>query len=95
MKRKVIFLTILLSISLMTVAFITVKYVHTVRSFNEFYYIARETAAVIDEETADLERQITSMEEEINTLQNELQSVAAERDELSRQLSEVQEAEAF
>ena len=43
-RRKVAILVALLIISLSTVTFLTVKYVHTVRLFNSFYQSARETA---------------------------------------------------
>jgi peptidoglycan hydrolase CwlO-like protein len=86
-KRKIIILSILLTISLSTVAFVTVKYIHTVRSFNKFYETARQTAELIDSETADLQTQIEALEENINTLKEDLENVTAERDELAQQLS--------
>ena len=87
MKRKIIILSILLSISLSTVAFVTVKYIHTVRSFNHFYETARMTAELIDNETAGLQEQIEALEANINSLKSDLESITAERDELAQQLS--------
>ena len=87
MKRKIIILSILLTISLSTVAYVTVKYIHTVRSFNMFYETARQTAELIDTETAGLQSQIETLEENINSLKENLESVTAERDELAQQLS--------
>ena len=87
MKRKIIILSILLTISLSTVAYVTVKYIHTVRSFNIFYETARQTAELIDTETAGLQSQIEALEENINSLKENLESVTAERDELAQQLS--------
>ena len=87
MKRKIIILSILLTISLSTVAFVTVKYIHTVRSFNNFYETARQTAELIDTETAGLQEQIEALEANINSLKSDLESVTAERDELAQQLS--------
>ena len=87
LKRKLIILSILLTISLSTVAFITVKYIHTVRSFNMFYETARQTAELIDSETAGLQEEIESLEKNINSLKEDLESVTAERDELAQQLS--------
>ena len=87
MKRKIIILSILLTISLSTVAYVTVKYIHTVRSFNMFYETARQTAELIDTETAGLQSQIEALEENINSLKENLESVTAERDELAHQLS--------
>ena len=87
LKRKLIILSILLTISLSTVAFITVQYIHTVRSFTMFYETARQTAELIDSETAGLQEQIESLEKNINSLKEDLESVTAERDELAQQLS--------
>ena len=87
MKRKIIILSILLTVSLSTVAYVTVKYIHTVRSFNIFYETARQTAELIDTETAGLQAQIEALEENINSLKSDLENVTAERDELVQQLS--------
>ena len=87
MKRKIIILSILLTVSLSTVAYVTVKYIHTVRSFNIFYETARQTAELIDTETAGLQEQIEALEENINSLKSDLENVTAERDELVQQLS--------
>ena len=87
MKRKIIILSILLAISLSTVTFITVKYIHTVRSFNEFYETARMTAELIDTETAGLQQQIEALESNISSLKKDLEDVTAQRDELAQQLS--------
>lgn len=87
MKRKIIILSILLTISLSTVAYVTLKYIHTVRSFNLFYETARQTAELIDSETAELQTQIEALEKNISSLKEDLESVTAERDELAQQLS--------
>ncbi len=87
MKTKFLILSVLLLMSLATVAFITVKYVHTVKSFNTFYELARETSIRIDSETADLEAKINSLQADIDLLQTELYSVTQERDQLAQQLS--------
>ena len=86
MKKKVFLLTILLFISLYTVAFLTVRYINTVRSFNKFYQLAQETAERIDSETAKLESEIIVLQDSLNSLSTELQTVTAERDELASQL---------
>ncbi len=86
MKKKVFLLTILLFISLYTVAFLTVRYINTVRSFNKFYQLAQETAERIDSETAKLESEIVVLQDSLNSLSTELQTVTAERDELASQL---------
>ena len=86
MKKKVFLLTILLFISLYTVAFLTVRYINTVRSFNKFYQLAQETAERIDSETAKLESEIVFLQDSLNSLSTELQTVTAERDELASQL---------
>ena len=87
MKRKIIILSVLLAVSLSTVAFLTVKYFHTVKSFNNFYETARMTADLIDSETAELQSQIEALESNINSLKKDLEDVTAERDELAQQLS--------
>ncbi len=80
-------LSILLLTALFSMSFITVKYIHTVRSFNTFYAAARETALTIDSETEQLETQITALEEDIASLNSQLESVTAERDDLAQKLS--------
>ena len=65
-RRKVAILVALLIISLSTVTFLTVKYVHTVRLFNSFYQSARETAEKIDAETAVLQEEITVLQQNID-----------------------------
>ena len=87
MKRKVTILVVLLLISLSTVTFLTVKYVHTVRLFNQFYQSARETAERIDAETAELQEEISALQQNIDTLHETLENVTAERDELATRLS--------
>ena len=52
-----------------------------------FYETARQTAELIDSETAGLQEQIESLEKNINSLKEDLESVTAERDELAQQLS--------
>ena len=86
MKKKLFLLTILLFISLYTVAFLTVRYINTVRSFNKFYQLAQETAERIDSETAKLESEIVVLQDSLISLSTELQTVTAERDELASQL---------
>ncbi len=87
-RKKVAILAVLLIISLSTVTFLTVKYVHTVRLFNQFYQSAKETAAVIDAETAELQEEITVLQQNIDILNDQLESVRAERDELAEKLSD-------
>lgn len=87
MKRKVTLLLVLLLVSLSTVAFLTVKYVHTVRLFNQFYETAKETASMIDSETAELQAEIISLQQNIDALNSQLDSVTAERDALALQVS--------
>ena len=87
MKRKVTILVALLLISLCTVTFLTVKSVHTVRLFNQFYQSARETAARIDAETAELQEEISALQQNIDTLHEQLENVTSERDELATKLS--------
>ena len=79
-RRKVAILVALLIISLSTVTFLTVKYVHTVRLFNSFYQSARETAERIDAETAVLQQNIDYLNEQ-------LESVTAERNVLAEKLA--------
>lgn len=86
MKRKVTILVSLLIVSLCTVTFLTVKYVHTVRLFNQFYLSAKETAARIDAETAELQKEINALQQNIDILHEQLQSVTAERDALAETL---------
>ncbi len=87
MKRKVTLLLVLLLVSLSTVGFLTVKYVHTVRLFNQFYETAKETAFMIDSETAELQAEIISLQQNIDALSSQLDSVTAERDALALQVS--------
>ena len=86
-RRKVAILVALLIISLSTVTFLTVKYVHTVRLFNSFYQSARETAERIDAETAVLQEEITVLQQNINYLNEQLESVTAERNVLAEKLA--------
>ena len=86
-RRKVAILVALLIISLSTVTFLTVKYVHTVRLFNSFYQSARETAERIDAETAVLQEEITVLQQNIDYLNEQLESVTAERDVLAEKLA--------
>lgn len=87
MKRKVAILVVLLIVSLSTVTFLTVKYVHTVRLFNGFYQSARETAERIDAETAQLQEEILLLQQDIDSLHEKLENVTTERDELASILS--------
>ena len=86
-RRKVAILVALLIISLSTVTFLTVKYVHTVRLFNSFYQSARETAERIDAETAVLQEEITVLQQNIDYLNEQLESVTAERNVLAEKLA--------
>ena len=86
-RRKVAILVALLIISLSTVTFLTVKYVHTVRLFNSFYQSARETAEKIDAETAVLQEEITVLQQNIDYLNEQLESVTAERNVLAEKLA--------
>ena len=86
-RRKVAILVALLIISLSTVTFLTVKYVHTVRLFNSFYQSARETAKRIDAETAVLQEEITVLQQNIDYLNEQLESVTAERNVLAEKLA--------
>ena len=86
-RRKVAILVALLIISLSTVTFLTVKYVHTVRLFNNFYQSARETAERIDAETAVLQEEITVLQQNIDYLNEQLESVTAERNVLAEKLA--------
>ena len=86
LKNKTWLLSVLLVITLSTVAFLTVKYIRTVRAFNAFYQLAQETAQKIDSETERLESEIILLEDRLYTLNTELQTVTAERNELASQL---------
>ena len=86
-RRKVAILVALLIISLSTVTFLTVKYVHTVRLFNSFYQSARETAERIDAETAVLQEEIIVLQQNIDYLNEQLESVTAERNVLAEKLA--------
>lgn len=86
-RRKVAILVALLIISLSTVTFLTVKYVHTVRLFNSFYQSARDTAERIDAETAVLQEEITVLQQNIDYLNEQLESVTAERNVLAEKLA--------
>ena len=86
-RRKVAILVALLIISLSTVTFLTVKYVHTVRLLNSFYQSARETAERIDAETAVLQEEITVLQQNIDYLNEQLESVTAERNVLAEKLA--------
>ena len=86
-RRKVAILVALLIISLSTVTFLTVKYVHTVRLFNSFYQSARETAERIDAETAVLQEGMTVLQQNIDYLNEQLESVTAERNVLAEKLA--------
>ncbi len=86
-RKKVAILVALLIISLSTVTFLTVKYVHTVRLFNSFYQSARETAERIDAETAVLQEEITVLQQNIDYLNEQLESVTAERNVLAEKLA--------
>ena len=80
-------LSILLVVTLSTVALLTVKYIHTVRAFNAFYQLAQETAQKIESETERLESEILLLQDSLYTLNTELQTVTAERNELASQLN--------